>query len=213
MQCRYAIFDLDGTLVDSMGYWGEVCRDLLRQYGVEEDAQLLTERTAMMTAAEAAAWLVEAYRLPAETADILEKTDRLLCRLYREVVPAKPGVAAYLKRLQARGVTMCVASASPAGDIRDCLARLGLLSYFSFILSCDEVGAGKASPAVYREAARRFGVPPERVAVFEDSLTPLRTAKAAGFYPVAVYDRYARSTWEIAKALAAEAVPDWRTAE
>lgn len=213
MDLNYAIFDLDGTLIDSMGYWGEVCRDLLEQYGIEEDLLYLATETAVMTDAESAAWLRQTYRLPVSEKTILESLREAFHRCYLEAVPAKDGAADYLKKLQTRGANLCVASASPISEVREILERLDLLRYFSFVISCEEAGAGKTSPAVYLEAAKRFGVSPGEIAVFEDSLLPLRTAKAAGFYTVAVFDRYAGETWKEARAIASETVPDWNKAE
>ena len=79
-----------------------------------------------------------------------------------------------------------------------------------FILSSEEVGQGKSDPAVYLYAAKRLGADPSEIAVYEDSLTALKTAKKAGFYTVAVYDQSAAQDWEKARELADAAVSDWR---
>ena len=84
---------------------------------------------------------------------------------------------------------MCVASATDRHLVSDCLKRLGILPYFEFLISCEEVGRGKDSPRVYEEAARRFGAQPGKIAVYEDALFAARTARQAGFYVVGVYDR------------------------
>ena len=107
---------------------------------------------------------------------------------------------------------MCVASAT-AEDLMDaCLTRLGVARYFSFLLSCETVGAGKNRPDVYLEAAKRLGAPPEDIAVYEDALYAANTAKQAGFYTIAVRDDSNQPLWETLTALTDEVIFDWQTA-
>jgi uncharacterized membrane protein YbhN (UPF0104 family) len=90
---------------------------------------------------------------------------------------------------------MCVASAT-AEDLMDaCLTRLGVAHYFSFLLSCETIGAGKSRPDVYFEAAKRLGAQPEDIAVFEDALYAANTAKQAGFYTIAIWASYFLHYW------------------
>ena len=104
---------------------------------------------------------------------------------------------------------MCVASATARPLMEACLDRLGVLDYFDFLLSCEEVGWGKDRPDVYHEAARRLGASPGEIAVFEDALGAAKTAKAAGFYVVAVRDG-GTQPWEELKNLADEAMESWK---
>ena len=87
----------------------------------------------------------------------------------------KEGVALYLDRLRRDGVRMCVASATALPLMKACLDRLGVLDYFDFLLSCEEVGWGKDRPDVYHEAARRLGASPGEIAVYEDALGAAKT--------------------------------------
>ena len=93
-----------------------------------------------------------------------------------------------------------------------CLTRLGVAQHFSFLLSCEQVGAGKNRPDVFWEAARRLGAPAEDIAVYEDALYAADTAKQAGFYTIAIWDDSNQSQWETLTALADEAIPDWQEA-
>ena len=89
---------------------------------------------------------------------------------------------------------MCVATATRISSAKIVLERLGLLSYFEFVLSCDDVGAGKSHPDVYLKAAEKLGLPVSECVVFEDALVGIRTAKKAGFTVVAIRDPNA--SWE-----------------
>ena len=93
--------------------------------------------------------------------------------------------------------------------MKACLDRLGVLDYFDFLLSCEEVGWGKDRPDVYHEAARRLGASPGEIAVYEDALGAAKTAKMAGYYVVAVYDG-GTQPWEELKKLADEAIDNWK---
>ena len=93
-----------------------------------------------------------------------------------------------------------------------CLTRLGVAKYFSFLLSCETVGAGKNRPDVYWESAKRLGAEPAEIAVYEDALYAAETAKTAGFYTVAVRDGSNQPHWETLTALADEKILDWQTA-
>ena len=115
----------------------------------------------------------------------------------------------YLDSLRAKGIPMCVASATGKPLVELCLETLGLKDYFSFILSCVEVGAGKNRPDVFLEAARRLGAEPTDCAVFEDAIYAVRSAKEAGFYVVAVKDAHNDSCWEELQSLADETITTW----
>ena len=209
MDKLYAIFDMDGTLVDSMGYWRRLGREYLAGRGITEQVRPVLAKTKSMTTPESAALFQQTFRLPGTAAEIAAEMTSVMEAHYREDVSLKPGVAAYLARLREAGVRMCVASATARPLVELCLQRLHILDCFSFLLSCEEVGAGKDRPGVFLEAARRLGAVPAEIAVFEDALHALETAKAAGFYTVAVYDESGRAEWETMRAVADEALPDW----
>ena len=213
MDKQFAIFDMDGTLVDSMNYWKQLGQEYLRSRGVTGNVDHILQRTKPMTMSESAALFLREFGLSGTAEEIRREMNAMMDRHYREDVPLKPGVRAYLDRLKARGVTLCVASATPEPLIRICLERLGVAADFQFLLSCDEVGAGKNSPAVFLEAARRLGAEPADVAVFEDALYAAETASAAGFYTVGVWDDNSAHHWDRLRAVAQETVRDWKDAE
>ncbi len=211
MDKKFCIFDLDGTLVDSMSYWRGLEFDYLKSHGAQEGPKLdaLVERLKPMTLIDAAQEFIKELGFSGTPESIAADMNAVMREHYRLRVPLKPGVEKYLKSLHDHGVKMCVASATEGELVRTCLSRLGVVDYFEFILSCLDVGASKDRPDVYFEAARRLGAKPNEAATFEDSLSALRTAKGAGFYAVAVYDDFSRDDWPTLRDLADECVTSW----
>lgn len=209
MDKAFAIFDMDGTLVDSMGYWRRLGREYLEGKGVAGDIRPVLRQTKSMTMTESAALFLRVFHLSGTAEQIAADMNAMMEAHYRRDIPLKSRVEAYLSRLRGAGIRMCVASATVKPLMEACLARLGVRQYFEFLLSCEEVGAGKDRPDVFLEAAGRFCAAPSEIAVYEDALHAARTAKAAGFFTVAVYDESGKSEWEELTALADEVISDW----
>ncbi len=188
MNKKYAIFDMDGTLVDSMKYWRRLGAEYLESKGVTEDLREVLELIRPMTMSESAKVFVERFHLPLTPKMAENEMNEMMENHYRTDILLKPGVKAYLERLYQKGVRMCVASATAEELMEACLKRLGVSNYFEFLLSCETVGVGKVKPDIYFEAAKRLGSIPEETAVYEDALYAVRTAKTAGFYVIGVYE-------------------------
>ena len=199
MDKQFCIFDMDGTLVDSMGYWKRLGREFLAQKGVTENVEPVLERIKPMTMTESAALFIESFSLPGTPEGIAAEMNAVMDEHYRRDVPLKPGAAAYVQALRSRGARLC-------------LERLGVADQFAFLLSCDAVGSGKDRPDVFLEAARRLGSAPADTAAFEDAIYAARTAKQAGFYTVGIYDENSAGRWAEMTALADETIRDWREA-
>lgn len=210
MNKHFAIFDMDGTLVDSMVFWQRLGREFLASRDITERVEEVLEQIIPMTMTESAALFIQEYGLPGTPEDLAAEMNAIMEHHYCFDVPLKPGVPEYLDKLRSTGVKMCVASATPVHLIRACLTRLGVAEYFSFLISCDEAGAGKDRPEVFLLASERLGAIPRETAVYEDALYAAKTAKKAGFYTVGVYDKCAAENWEALKALSDETIRDWR---
>lgn len=211
MDKRFCIFDMDGTLVDSMPFWKALGRDYLEALGLHPTAEQLAP-IGPMTMLEAAEYLMELFHIPGPPERIIGEMEAVMEHHYRTDVPLKPGVKEYLERLKASGARLCVATATAEPLSHACLTRLGVDGLFEFILSCETLGVGKSRPDVYLEAARRLGAEPGEIAVFEDALYAARTAKEAGFYTVAVAEPAYAGDWAALSALAHETITDWRNA-
>ena len=212
MDKPFAIFDMDGTLVDSIVYWKHLATEFLESKGVQDISPNILERIKPMTMTESAALFIQEYGLSGTPESVAAEMNTMMDEHYRKDIPLKSGAAAYLEALHRRGVVMCVASATAEELMDACLTRLDVAHYFSFLLSCETVGTGKNRPDVYWEAAKRLGTRPEEIAVYEDALYAAKTAKTAGFYAVAVRDDSNQPYWETLTALADEVILDWQTA-
>ena len=209
MDKRFAIFDMDGTLIDSMAFWKNLATEYLNAKGVAEIPADILEQIKPMTMSESAALFKQEFGL---TGDPEAEMNAMMDAHYRNDIPLKPGVKEYLQNLHRQGVRMCVASATAEQLMEACLTRLGVRDYFEFLLSCETVGAGKRSPLVYHEAARRLGTAPGEIAVYEDALYAVQTAKTAGFHVVGVYDDSASGSWQAIEQESDEVILNWEEA-
>ena len=206
MDKQFAIFDMDGTLVDSMIFWKNLAGEYLHSKAVANIPKNLMERIKPMTLSESAALFRQEFCLSGHPE---AEMNAIMDAHYRQDIPLKPGVKAYLQTLHSRGVKMCVTSATAEHLMKACLGRLGVLPYFEFLLSCETVGAGKHSPLVYDESARRLGAAPAEIAVYEDALYAVKTAREAGYFVVGVYDDSAKEKWPAILDLADETITNW----
>ena len=209
MDKKYAIFDMDGTLIDSMVFWKNLATEYLTSKGILQIPADILEQIKPMTMSESAALFRREFGL---TGDVEAQMNEMMEDHYRNDIPLKPGAWEYLENLHRQGVRMCGASATAEHLMESCLTRLGVRQYFEFLLSCETVGAGKRSPLVYQEAARRLGAVPGQIAVYEDALYAVQTAKAAGFHVVGVYDDSAADSWQAIEQESDEVILNWEEA-
>lgn len=186
MNITGAIFDMDGTLLDSMMIWDSVGIDYLAGLGVQARPDL-PEKILTMSMPQAAAYFRSDYGVALSEAEIIAGINARIADFYHNTAPAKKGVADFLQSLARKGIRLCVATATDRPLAEAALRRTGLLDAFSFILTCTE-SAGKDRPDIFLKAQHLLGTPLEQTIVFEDALYAIRTAKLAGFPVAAVYD-------------------------
>ena len=196
MRIRGAIFDVDGTLLDSMFIWDTIGETYLRSIGYQPKENL-NETFKNMSLHQAARYYQTEYGVTRSIDEIMDGVNAMLERYYRFEVPLKPGVAELLERLRQDGVRLCIATATDRHLVEAALDRCGVLSCFGEIFTCNEVGHGKDEPDIFEAALRFLGTRREETLVFDDALYAVRTAKEAGFPVAAVYDSHERSQAEV----------------
>lgn len=178
------VFDLDGVLIDSEELWDEVRRDLAADSGRPWPAAATRAMLGMSTP-EWSAYLVDEVGIPGRPEDVASLVIDRMADRYRARLPLLPGAVEAVRRLGERW-PLGLATSSPRRLIDAVLAAAGLTSSFRVSVSTEEVTAGKPSPAVYLDAARRLGIDPRRGVAIEDSSNGLRAAAAAGLRVIAV---------------------------
>ncbi len=184
---RGAVFDMDGTLLDSMGIWTDVGARYLAAQHIEANEHL-GEILFPMSLEQGSVYLKTHYHLSESTEEIRAGILSIIRNFYVSEVRLKQGAAAFLSELSKRGILLAAATSSDRGLIEAACGRLRILPYFQHIFTCSEIGEGKDSPAIYLKAAASLGAQPGEIFVFEDALHALSTAKQAGFRTAAVYD-------------------------
>ena len=201
MRLQSAIFDMDGTLLDSMHIWNDVGPKTLRSMGIEP-APDLGDRLMLMTFRDGAALCKEEYHLSESVEEIMDLTKARVRSFYETQVQPKPGIEKFLSLLKMEGVWMYIATNTDRDLVEAALKHTRLEGYFRGILTCGEVGVGKKdSPEVYERAMRRLRGNKKDTVIFEDALHAIRTAKAAGFRVCGVYDPSAEDDQEEIKSL------------
>ena len=185
------IFDLDGTLVDSMWMWKDIDIEFLARYGYEcpEDLQKAIEG---MSFSETAVYFKERFALPIELDEIKRIWTEMSIDKYRNEVPLKPGAGEFLRRLKERGVALGIATSNGRDMVDAVLGSLGIEGLFDNVTVGCEVANGKPAPDIYLHVAGLLGVRPENCLVFEDVPAGILAGKRAGMEVCAVEDAFSR---------------------
>ena len=210
MNVKAAIFDMDGTLVDSLMVWDVLWSTMGETYlndktfrpNAEDDKKVRT-----LILADAMELIHDHYGLGNSGEELLRLANDFMKDFYANRVTLKRDVRRFLEYCKAAGVKMCIASATAPDLITVALEQCGIESYFSKIFSCAEVGKGKEEPDVFLQACEFLGAKPEETWVFEDSLVAIKTAVKVGMPTVGIYDAYNFGQAEV-KALATEYIAD-----
>lgn len=178
---RGAMFDMDGTLLDSMPYWRKLNVDFLKARGLTAPMEIRADLLSTSNRVCASAY-AGMDGLSMTTEEILAEYRRLMKRYYETEIVPKPGASDYVRRLRASGIKTCVATASPLALATMALDKHGMLKDFDFVVSAFDLKMKKEEPYFYRLAAEKLGLPCEECVMFEDALYAMHGARAAGLY-------------------------------
>lgn len=201
LKLKGAIFDLDGTLLDSMPIWESVADDFLLSQGIKPNKDV-REAVQSMSIQQVCGHFCSEYGLALGQQEIIAGINRLVEDFYFNHAPLKDGVAEMLEQLKSRGIKMCVATATDRHLVEGALKRNKIMPYFERIFTCTEVQAGKDQPDIFFQALDFLGTDIKETMIFEDALYAIKTAKEAGFTVTALFDESARAQQDEIKNLA-----------
>lgn len=183
------IFDLDGSMVDSMWMWRSIDIEYLGKFGIElpENLQACIEG---MSFSETAVYFKERFQLPYDLDTIKAEWNRMAWDKYAHEVPVKEGVTELLQYCMAHGIKAGIATSNSRELVENVVNVHHLDQYFSCIMTGCDVAKGKPAPDIYLAVAKELGVTPENCLVFEDIIPGIQAGKAAGMKVCAVYDQY-----------------------
>ena len=188
MRLQSAIFDMDGTLLDSMGMWRTLGSVLAQNHGAVPPPDL-NRRVASLGLWEGTAYCKEVCGLSGTVEELVQEIWGQIEAFYRHDVRPKPGLVRFLDILKMQGVWMYVATATDRPLAEAALKTAGIEGYFRGMITSQEAGQSKREgPEIYERALRRLRSTKKDTVVFEDALHALRTAHEAGFRTAAVYD-------------------------
>jgi haloacid dehalogenase superfamily, subfamily IA, variant 3 with third motif having DD or ED/haloacid dehalogenase superfamily, subfamily IA, variant 1 with third motif having Dx(3-4)D or Dx(3-4)E len=195
------IFDLDGTLIDSMWMWKSIDIEYLARFGKEfpEDLQRCIEG---MSFSETAVYFKERFNLPDSLEQIKSDWNRMAWDKYLNEVPLKEGVMDFLKYLKELNLPLGIATSNSRELAELVINKHNISHYFTSIRTSCEVERGKPYPDIYLRVAKDLGVSPERCLVFEDVIQGVIAGKRANMKVCAVYDEFSKDDEEEKKKLA-----------
>ncbi|MBQ7948367.1 MAG: HAD family phosphatase [Clostridia bacterium] len=207
MQKAY-IFDLDGTLVDSMPVGVGIVLGFLDEKGISYPDDIVTTLTPLGYKGSAK-YIADHLSEDFSVEGIYEHFKERTLRAYGETIPLKPHVKEVLEGLKSQGYSLNVLTASPQLLTDICMKRLQIYDLFDNVWSIDAFGMTKAEEGIYMEAARRIGVSPQECIMADDNLNVLKTAKKVGMGTVGVYDPSSENVKEEMRLIADKYVEDF----
>lgn len=201
---KAAVFDMDGTLLDSMSMWEQAGSQFLESKGKEAFPGMWKE-IKPLTMEQTAGYFIDRYGIHEPVQSVVQEMNDMIYNQYASTLNLKNGAEDVLEYFRSKGIPVLLATATDRPCVEACFNRLGITGYFTRILTCSELGAGKDKPDIYLEAAGIAGTFPRDTIVFEDSYHAADTAASAGFPVCAVYDESAirDGTWGALKKVSA----------
>ena len=187
-----AVFDMDGTIIDSLGIWDKIDREFLevkRNIPIPSD---YVEKIAHMSFRETAEYTKNRFNLSETPEELMQEWTEMAKYEYAHNIKLKPYAREYIELLKKEGKKVILCTSSPEIFFAPVLKNNGIYNLFDEFTNTCEAGVGKSQPAVYLLAAKKAGVKPERCLVFEDILSAAESAKRAGMLVCGVYDERSR---------------------
>lgn len=188
------IFDLDGTLVDSMGYWRSVSRDFMKTKGIDIEDEVQHKMTTMNLDASLR-YLKDYYNLEESFEELMRDFSRTVEDFYRNKVETKGGCLEILEYFKDKGIKVVIGTSTAAHFANIVIEKYGIDKFIDGLYTADSVGHLKAEEKFYTSIVEELGERPEDVFLVDDSYLALRTGKKAGLEVIGIYDENSKDTW------------------
>jgi HAD superfamily hydrolase (TIGR01509 family) len=182
------IFDMDGTLIDSMYLWREVDKEFLQKRGFSVPVDLFHHLPQGNSFIQTAQYFKDRFGLADSPESIMQEWNDMVSWHYENEVKLKPGAKEVLEKLYQKKVPLGLGTSNSYDLAKKVLTRNGVWDYFSAVVTGDMELLGKPYPDIYLECARQLKIPPEYCLVIEDTLPGIQAAKAAGMKAISIYD-------------------------
>lgn len=189
------IFDLDGTLIDSLSLWNDIDVAFFKKYNMDVPSSY-NKKIQHMNFEQMAEFTIKEYNLNTTIDEVISFWNSFAINEYKNVIKTKPYVKEYLQLLKNNNVKISLATTNQKEIFYSCLVSNNIEKYFDFILNVNDLKTSKSEPKIYLEAAKKMNLKVEDTLVFEDLLLPIKTAKKAGFKVIAVDDKHNYSNRE-----------------
>ncbi|WP_102399445.1 HAD family hydrolase [Haloimpatiens massiliensis] len=192
---KAAIFDMDGTLIDSMWIWSKIDQEYLKKRGipVPKDLKASIEH---LTFEETATYFKNKFNIQDSINQIMDEWNNMAYDEYKFNVTLKPGAKEYLQALKSMNIKIGLATSNNKILLEAALKKNDIYNFFDTICTTDEVNRGKQFPDIYLLTANRLQVNPKHCIVFEDILPAVQGAKSAGMKVVAIHDTFSENQKE-----------------
>lgn len=205
---KAVIFDLDGTLIDSMWVWEKIDVAYLGRYNIPVP-ECMDSALEGKSFTETATYFKERFNVPQSVEEIKQTWNELAWEFYTQEVPLKQGVKEFLELMKAKNIKLGIATSNSTELVHAVLKHLEIDSYFHTIRTSCEVEKGKPHPYIYLKVAEDLGVKGEECLVFEDVPNGVRAGKNAGMDVWAVEDRQTEGAKVDLRALADRMIVDF----
>lgn len=204
-----AIFDLDGTLIDSMGVWEKIDKEFLEKRNISMPSDYI-EKVNSMSFKEVAKYTIKRFNLNEGEEDIINEWNEMAIYEYSNNIKLKPNVKEYLEKLKNNNIKIALATSSPRIFYEPVLKNNKIFDYFDVLISLEDVKRDKNYPDIYLMAAKKLKLSPKDCVGFEDILIAINTMKKANFKAIGVYDKYANYEMEKIKKASDKFIYDFK---